>query len=41
VAAHGRGESSSAAGDLDGYAFDRRVSVRLQLPGAGEVAQRE
>jgi outer membrane protein OmpA-like peptidoglycan-associated protein len=41
VEAHGRGESTSAAGDLDGYAFDRRVSVRLQLPGAGEVAQRE
>jgi len=41
VEAHGRGESSSAAGDLDGYAFDRRVSVRLQLPGAGEVAQRD
>jgi outer membrane protein OmpA-like peptidoglycan-associated protein len=41
VEAHGRGASSSAAGDLDGYAFDRRVSVRLQLPGAGEVAQRD
>ncbi len=41
VEAHGRGESTSAAGDLDGYAFDRRVSVRLQLPGAGEVAQRD
>jgi len=41
VEAHGRSESASAAGDLDGYAFDRRVSVRLQLPGSGEVALRD
>lgn len=41
VEAHGRSESASAAGDLDGYAFDRRVTVRLQLPGSGEVARRD
>lgn len=41
IEAHGNGESSSGEGDLDGYAFDRRVSVRLQLPGAEQVASRE
>ena len=30
VEAHGASESSSAAGDLDAYALDRRVTVRLE-----------
>ena len=30
VEAHGAGESRSAAGDLDAYALDRRVTVRLE-----------
>ncbi|MGP8035606.1 MAG: OmpA family protein [Steroidobacteraceae bacterium] len=30
VEAHGSGESSSATGDLDAYALDRRVMVRLE-----------
>lgn len=41
IEAHGKSDSSSAEGDLDGYAFDRRVSVRLELPGADQVARRE
>jgi len=34
IEAHGAGESSSAAGDLDGYALERRVTVRLERPPA-------
>lgn len=30
VEAHGAGESTSARGDLDAYALDRRVTVRLE-----------
>ena len=41
IEAHGANDSTSDAGDLDGYAFDRRVSVRLELPGADQVARRE
>jgi outer membrane protein OmpA-like peptidoglycan-associated protein len=41
VAAHGKSDSTSSEGDLDGYAFDRRVSVRLELPGSEQVAHRE
>lgn len=43
IVVEGRGdaESTSAAGDLDGYALDRRVSVRLELPGSTQVARRE
>src|SRR5262249_46240562 len=40
IEAHGKGESTSAEGDLDAYALDRRVSVRLEVPG-GQVARRE
>jgi len=39
IEAHGKTESSSADGDLDGYAFDRRVTVRLELPTSGQVAR--
>jgi outer membrane protein OmpA-like peptidoglycan-associated protein len=42
IEAHGKTESTSADGDLDGYAFERRVTVRLELPPApGEVARRD
>lgn len=42
IEAHGKTESTSAEGDLDGYAFERRVTVRLELPPApGEVARRD
>jgi len=42
IEAHGNTESTSADGDLDGYAFERRVTVRLELPpAAGEVARRD
>ncbi len=41
VEARGDGDSTSGDGDLDGYAFDRRVSVRLELPGSEQVASRE
>jgi outer membrane protein OmpA-like peptidoglycan-associated protein len=40
VEAHGSGESMSAAGDLDAYALDRRVMVRLErTPPVVPVAQ--
>ena len=38
VEAHGAGESQSAAGDLDAYALDRRVTVRLERPGSAVPA---
>jgi outer membrane protein OmpA-like peptidoglycan-associated protein len=41
IEAHGKTESTSADGDLDGYAFERRVTVRLELPRSGEVARRD
>jgi outer membrane protein OmpA-like peptidoglycan-associated protein len=37
IAGHGAAESTSPRGDLDAYAFDRRVTVRLQ--GAPAVAR--
>ena len=39
IEAHGKTESESADGDLDGYAFDRRVTVRLELPRSDQVAR--
>jgi outer membrane protein OmpA-like peptidoglycan-associated protein len=37
VEAHGKTDSTSADGDLDGYAFERRVTVRIE-PVEGEAA---
>jgi outer membrane protein OmpA-like peptidoglycan-associated protein len=34
IEAHGCGESTSADGDLDAYALDRRVTVRLERPAS-------
>lgn len=45
--AHGKSESTSAPGDLDAYALERRVTVRLELAGSDatlpdkQVASRE
>jgi len=42
IEAHGRSGVASLAGDLDAYALERRVTVRLQLPGgAAQVARRD
>jgi outer membrane protein OmpA-like peptidoglycan-associated protein len=41
IEAHGRSEAASADGDLDAYALERHVTVRLQLAGAGQVASRD
>jgi len=38
VEAHGASESTSAAGDLDAYALDRRVTVRLERRAAAAAA---
>jgi outer membrane protein OmpA-like peptidoglycan-associated protein len=40
VEAHGKSESESCDGDVDGYAFDRRVTVRIERKSAQEVARR-
>jgi outer membrane protein OmpA-like peptidoglycan-associated protein len=40
IEAHGKSESQSEAGDVDGYALERRVSVRLEQAGAAQVASR-
>lgn len=41
IEAHGSTGTHSAPGDLDGYALERRVTVRLEQPGVGEVASRD
>jgi len=41
IEAHGKSEAASADDDLDVYALERRVTVRLQLPGADQVASRD
>ena len=38
VEGHGAGESTSSAGDLDAYALDRRVTVRLERVASAPVA---
>lgn len=39
VDAHGESASTSTEGDLDGYAFDRRVTVRIERGTTGTVAR--
>jgi len=39
VAAHGKSEATSTDGDLDGYAFDRRVTVRIERASPEAVAK--
>ena len=41
VESHGKSESQSEEGDLDGYALERRVTVRLQQPVPAQVASRD
>jgi len=42
IEGHGKAEAGGADGDLDAYALERRVTVRLQLlPAAAEVARRD
>jgi len=41
IEAHGKSQAKSSDGDIDGYAFDRRVTVRLELQGSSEVARRD
>jgi outer membrane protein OmpA-like peptidoglycan-associated protein len=41
IEAHGKTEASAADGDVDGWALDRRVTVRLQRPDSAAVARRE
>lgn len=41
IEAHGKSEAAAADGDLDAYALDRRATVRLELPAAGQVARRD
>ena len=38
---HGKTEAREAGGDLDAYALERRVTVRLQMPEPTEVAARD
>jgi len=40
IEAHGKREAA-AAGDTDAYALERRVTVRLELAGSGQVARRD
>lgn len=41
VEGHGKSESTSMEGDVDGYAFDRKVTVRLERAGSQEVARND
>jgi len=39
VEAHGESEATAAEGDVDGYALERRVTIRLEQPAKDAVAQ--
>lgn len=41
IEGHGKKAASSADGDLDAYALERRVTVRLQVERPAEVARRD
>ncbi len=41
VEAHGKSEATSAEGDVDGYAFERKVTVRIERAGPEAVARNE
>jgi outer membrane protein OmpA-like peptidoglycan-associated protein len=41
VEAHGKTAATSAEGDIDGYAFDRRVTVRIERASPQAVAKNE
>jgi outer membrane protein OmpA-like peptidoglycan-associated protein len=39
VEAHGKSESQTSEGDMDGYAFDRRVTVTIERTAPAAVAR--
>jgi hypothetical protein len=41
VEGHGKSESTAVDGDLDGYALERKVTVRLEQGGGQEVARND
>jgi outer membrane protein OmpA-like peptidoglycan-associated protein len=41
IEAHGNAEAVAADGDLDAYALERRVTVRVELPASAQVASRD
>jgi|SRR5579872_2553505 len=41
VEAHGKSLATAAEGDMDGYAFDRRVTVRIERAGSDAVARND
>jgi outer membrane protein OmpA-like peptidoglycan-associated protein len=41
VEGHGKSESTADQGDMDGYAFDRKVTVRLERADGQEVARND
>lgn len=41
IEAHGKAEAAAADGDLDAYALERRVTVRVELPASAQVASRD
>lgn len=41
IAGHGSAQSTSPRGDLDAYAFDRRVTVRLESPAVARANQKD
>jgi len=41
VEGHGKGEADAMEGDVDGYAFDRKVTVKLQRIDGQEVARND
>lgn len=41
IEAHGKSEAVSTEGDSDGYAFDRRVTVRIERAGPAAVASNQ
>jgi outer membrane protein OmpA-like peptidoglycan-associated protein len=41
VEGHGKGEATSMEGDVDGYAFDRKVTVRLERVDGQQVARND
>jgi outer membrane protein OmpA-like peptidoglycan-associated protein len=41
VEAHGKSAATSTEGDLDGYAFDRRVTVKIERVSPEAVARNE
>jgi outer membrane protein OmpA-like peptidoglycan-associated protein len=41
IEGHGKSESTATDGDMDGYAFERKVTVRLERAGKEEVARND